>query len=218
MRSRQRSAGRQIAGAALRQFSGQIAPGQPSRARLALANGPSGAAARRSDKAETAAVRASAIAPPCSAIALPVPRANLDPAAPPREACCGPASPLRSEWNASHGREQRQHQTVEKATPPACAFGEQAVHCRRQPQYRQALRQRRCRGRRAVDPHLPPLGCRRGRPGADVYVVETRRDREAARAFLPRHFGKARAAPVRVQRPPSSTASRTLVLPAPCRR
>ena len=50
------------------------------------------------------------------------------------------------------------------------------------------------RRRRAVDPHLPPLGRGRERAGADVRLAEPGRDRPAAAPALPRHFRQRRAA------------------------
>ncbi len=91
-------------------------------------------------------------------------------------------------------RLQRQHQAVEEAAALARAAAEQPVHGRGQPQDREPFGQRVDRGSGAIDAHLPPLGRRRLRAGADVGFAELRGHCPAAAAAPPRHVGQCRAA------------------------
>ncbi len=134
---------------------------------------------------------------------------------PRRAACCGPASPLRSARCGGRGRLEREHQPVEEAAALAGRAGEQPVHRRGHPQHGQPFAERVDRGRRAVDPHLAPLGRARRACRCRCRSSPTR----AATAKAPSPPCRAMSVSAAPRRPrpgaSSDTASSTLVLPAP---
>ena len=101
-------------------------------------------------------------------------------------------------------RLEGEHQPVEESSPRACAVGEQTVHCRGQPQYRQPFGQRVDRGRCAVDADLATVRCSGEGAGAELDTLSRgrglpSRHPEPARPVAPRHFAQWR---------PAQTASR----------
>ena len=214
MRAGQRAPGGGVAGAA-RAARSPASP--PSSASAARANGPSGAAARRSPSAATVAARASAM----RGAMLGHPRLQRG------EPGLVPGPLLGEQFVARAHRRfvaggvggmigaEREHEPVEEAAAARGGVGEQPVHRRRQPEHRQPFRQRIGRGRRAVDADLAALGRGRRGAGADVDVAEPRRHREAARRRRGAPFRRASRRAGRGPGESSDTASSTLVLPAP---
>ena len=108
---------------------------------------------------QRSATRASATAAPCSAIAASSDgEPGLVPAFLGEQLVARAHRRFVARRMVRVARLERQHQPVEEAPPLARAAGEQPVHRRRQPQHRQPFGQAVHRGRRAVDPHLPPFG------------------------------------------------------------